>query len=77
MFHSLEQSSQFPEFALAGTAPIADFGSIAVRRDDQQFLNFARVFVFQQVASGRFAEIYKQYFGDVPLPPLNADGVTF
>ncbi len=77
VFNSLVQSGQFPEFVLAGTAPISDFGAIAVRRDDQQFLNWAKVFVFQQVASGRFAEIYKKYFGNVPLPPLTAEGVTF
>ncbi len=77
VFNSLAQSGQFPEFVLAGTAPLSDFGSIAVHRDDQQFLNWAKVFVFQQITSGRFAEIYKEYFGNAPLPPLTADGVSF
>ena len=77
VFNALSQSGQFPEFALAGLAPLKDFGSIAVRRDDQQFLNWAKMFVFQQVASGRFAEIYKTYFGEGPVPSLTVDGVSF
>ena len=77
VFRALSQSGQFPEFVQAGQAPLADFGSIAVRRDDQQFLNWARMFVFQQVASGRWAELEKQYYGDGPLPPLTAEGISF
>src|SRR5437899_3435861 len=77
VFHALSQSGQFPEFVAAGTAPLADFGSIAVHRDDQQFLNWARVFVFQQEASGRRAEVYSKYYGDGPLPPLTANGINF
>jgi ABC-type amino acid transport substrate-binding protein len=77
VFKSLSESGQFPEFALAGTAPISDFGSIAVHRDDQQFLNWAKMFVFQQVVSGRYAEVYKAYYGDGPLPSLTVDGVDF
>jgi len=77
VFKALSQSGQFPEFIASGIAPLADFGSIAVRRDDQQFLNWARVFVFSQVASGRWAEVYKKYYGDGPLPPLTAQGINF
>jgi len=77
VFHALSQSGQFPEFVASGIAPLPDFGSIAVRRDDQQFLNWARVFVFNQVASGRWAEVYKKYYGDGPLPPLTAEGINF
>lgn len=77
VFHALSQSGQFPEFVAAGIAPLADFGSIAVRRDDQQFLNWARMFVFHQVATGRWAEVYKKYYGDGPLPPLTAEGINF
>ena len=61
---------------MGGPAPLNDWGSIAVRRDDFQFLNWVRMFVFQQVQSGRFAELYKKYYG-VGAPPLTADGVTF
>ncbi|KUM27498.1 amino acid ABC transporter [Mesorhizobium loti] len=77
VFHALSQSGQFPEFVQAGVAPLADFGSIAVHRDDQQFLNWARVFVFQQEASGRRTEVYKKYYGDGPLPPLTSNGINF
>ena len=77
VFHALSQSGQFPEFVMAGPAPLSDFGSIAVRRDDQQCLNWARMFVFQQEVSGRRAEVYKKYYGDGPLPPLTANGINF
>jgi polar amino acid transport system substrate-binding protein len=77
VFRALSESGQFPEFVKAGPAPLADFGSIAVHRDDQQFLNWARMFVFQQVATGRWAEVYRKYYGDGPLPPLTAEGMSF
>jgi len=77
VFNQLSASGQFPEFVMAGLAPLPDFGSIAVKRDDQQFLNWARVFVFTQVANGRWAEVYHKYYGNGPLPPLTAEGINF
>ena len=77
VFNALEQSGQFPEFTIAGEAPLSDMVSIAVRRDDQQMLNWAKMFVWQQSVSGRFAEVYKQYFGNGPVPSLHADGIDF
>lgn len=77
VFNALSQSGQFPEFVLAGAAPLSDTVSIAVKRDDQQFLNWTKLFVWQQVASGRFAEVYKTYYGDGPVPTLNIPGVDF
>lgn len=77
VFNALSQSGQFPEFVLAGTAPLSDTVSIAVKRDDQQFLNWAKLFVWQQETSGRFAEVYKSYYGDGPVPSLRIAGVDF
>lgn len=77
VFNTLANSGQFPEFVSAGMAPISDMVGIAVRRDDQQFLNWAKLFVWQQKVSGRFDENYKQFFGDSPVPSLNAPGVDF
>lgn len=77
VFNALQQSGQFSEFVTAGLAPMNDLGAIAVQRDDQQFLNWAKLFVFQQVSTGRFAELYQQYFGDGELPPLTASGVSY
>jgi hydroxyproline transporter system substrate-binding protein len=77
VFKTLAESGQFPEFVSAGLAPISDQVSIAVRRDDQQLLNWAKLFVWQQRTSGRFAEVYKQFFGDGEVPVLNAPGVDF
>lgn len=77
VFNTLANSGQFPEFVAAGTAPINDMVGIAVRRDDQQFLNWAKLFVWQQKASGRFDEVYRQFFGDAPIPSLNVPGVDY
>jgi len=77
VFNALSQSGQFPEFTTAGEAPLSDMVSIAVRRDDQQFLNWAKMFVWQQSVSGRFEEVYKKYFGGGPLPSLHANGIDF
>jgi len=77
VFNTLAGSGQFPEFVSAGLAPNNDMVSIAVKRDDQQFLNWAKLFVWQQKVSGRFDEVYKTFFGDSPVPSLNAEGVNF
>jgi ABC-type amino acid transport substrate-binding protein len=77
VYNALKQSGQFPEFVVTGSAPLSDTVSIAVRRDDQQFLNWAKLFVWQQSASGRFAELYKKYYGDGPIPALNIPGSDF
>jgi hydroxyproline transporter system substrate-binding protein len=77
VFSALSQSGQFPEFVLVDAAPLSDTVSIAVRRDDQQFLNWVKMFIFQQVVSGRFAEIYRKYYGDGPIPSLSIKRVNF
>ncbi len=77
VFNTLAKSGQFPTFVSAGQAPLSDMDSIAVRRGDQEFLNWAKVFVWNQVASGRYAELYKHYMGDGPIPSLNVNGVDF
>lgn len=77
VFNALKQSGQFPEFVVSGSAPLSDTVSIAVKRDDQQFLNWAKLFVWQQTVSGRFAELYKKYYGEGPVPSLNIPGVDF
>ncbi len=77
VFNALSQSGQFSEFVLAGAAPLSDTVAIAVKRDDQQFLNWTKQFVWQQVTSGRFAEVYKTYFGEGPVPALAISGVDY
>lgn len=75
---TLLRSGQFPTFAMAGEAPFPpDLVSIAVRRDDSEMLGWAKLFVWNQVASGRFAEVYHQYISDTETPSLNVKGVDF
>lgn len=77
VYNTLAKSGQFPTFTDGGLAPLADMDGLAVRRGDAEFLNWAKVFVWHQVVSGRYAELYKQYMGDGPLPALNMPGVDF
>lgn len=77
VFKALEESGQFPEFKVAGLAPLADPVSIAVKRGDQEFLNWAKVFVWNQRINGRFEELYRKYFGEGPLPSMDFEGVDF
>lgn len=77
VYNTLAASGQFPTFATGGLAPLADMDGLVVRRGDQEFLNWAKVFVWHQVVSGRYAELYKKYMGDGPLPALNMPGVDF
>lgn len=75
---TLIKSGQFPTFALAGEAPFPpDLVSIAVRRDDQQMLNWTKLFVWNQVAAGRFAELYHQYIASTAVPSLTVNGVDY
>lgn len=74
----LMKSGQFPTFELAGEAPFPpDLVSIAVRRDDFEMLNWVKLFVWNQVASGRFKEIYSTYIGPTVPPALGIKGVDF
>lgn len=77
VYNTLEKSGQYPTFTSAGLAPLADMDGLAVRRGDPEFLNWARVFVWNQVVSGRYAELYKKYMGDGPLPSLTMAGIDF
>lgn len=77
VYSTLEKSGQYPTFTSAGLAPLSDMDGLAVRRGDPEFLNWARVFVWHQVVSGRYAELYKKYMGDGPLPSLTMAGVDF
>ncbi|HEY0286847.1 MAG TPA: transporter substrate-binding domain-containing protein [Pseudomonas sp.] len=75
---TLLKSGQFPNFAMAGEAPFPpDLVSIAVRRDDQEMLGWVKLFVWNQVASGRFAEVYHTYISETEPPALGVTGVDF
>ncbi|WP_213881779.1 transporter substrate-binding domain-containing protein [Pseudomonas sp. dw_358] len=76
--NTLIKSGQFPTFTMAGEAPFPpDLVSIAVRRDDQETLDWVKLFVWNQVASGRFAEVYHHYISDLAPPVLGVKGVDF
>jgi polar amino acid transport system substrate-binding protein len=75
---ALLASGQFKDFVIRGTAPTPpDFCAIAVRRGDQEFLNWVNLFIWQQVRTGRYRELYNQYFGPGEPPSLTVVGVYY
>jgi polar amino acid transport system substrate-binding protein len=75
---TLKQSGQFPTFVSGGEAPTPpDLVSMAVKRGDQEFLNWVKLFIWTQVSNGRFQEVYHQFFGDGPAPSLVVPGVEY
>ncbi|QZI68653.1 transporter substrate-binding domain-containing protein [Pseudomonas protegens] len=75
---ALIQSGQFPSLVVKGEAPTpADLCGIAVRKDDADFLGWLKVFVWTQARTGRYAELYAQYFGAGEAPALTVPNSDF
>jgi len=75
---ALIKSGQFPTLAIKGTAPTPpDLAGIAVRKGDTDLQRWVSVFVWNQVRTGRYADLYKTYFGDSKAPSLAVDGVAY
>jgi ABC-type amino acid transport substrate-binding protein len=75
---ALIRSGQFPNFVIAGQVPMpADLAGIAVRKNDQELLNWVKTFVWTQVQSGRYKQLYNQYIGPGEAPPLTLTGVDY
>jgi polar amino acid transport system substrate-binding protein len=53
-----------------------DWISIAVNRGEQGLRDWINLFIFYQVDSGRFAELYQKWFGR-EAPMLKRDDVNF
>lgn len=50
-----------------------DFVSIIVNRTDFGMINYMNLFIHQQVRSGRYAEVYKKFYGDGPVRKLTVE----
>lgn len=50
---------------------------MAVRKADTDLLRWVQVFVWDQVKSGRYAELYTKYFNSTDIPSLSVPGVDF
>ncbi|CAP41603.1 ABC transporter substrate-binding protein [Bordetella petrii] len=75
---ALVKSGQFPALQIKGEAPSpADLVGIAVRKSDADFLRWINVFVWNQVRTGRYQELYRTYFGEGQAPALNVPGVDY
>jgi ABC-type amino acid transport substrate-binding protein len=75
---ALIKSGQFPTLAIKGTAPTPpDLAGIAVRKGDTDLQRWVSVFVWNQVRTGRYSDLYKTYFGDSKAPSLAVDGVAY
>lgn len=75
---ALVQSGQFPSLAIKGEAPTPpDLTGIAMRKSDNQLQEWVRVFVWNQVKTGRYEELYLQYFGGENAPSLELDKAEY
>lgn len=76
---ALVRSGQFPMLVIQGNAPSpADMTGIAVRKSDAELLRWANVFIWNQVRTGRYQELFQTYFGnDAPVPTLAFPGVNY
>ncbi|MDH4450285.1 MAG: transporter substrate-binding domain-containing protein [Rhodoferax sp.] len=75
---ALVKSGQYPNLVVKGEAPTpADLAGIAVRKGDPDFLRWSNVFVWNQVRTGRYAELYGTYFGEGKAPALTVEGVDY
>lgn len=75
---SLVKSGQFPTLVIKGEAPTSvDLCGIAVRRNDYEMANWVRAFVWSQARTGRYKELYAQYFGGGAAPSLAIAGADF
>ncbi|QDF29087.1 transporter substrate-binding domain-containing protein [Halarcobacter anaerophilus] len=54
-----------------------DFVSIITKRDEYGFINYLNLFIHQQVRSGRYAEVYKKFYGDAPIRDLIVHGIYY
>ncbi|MBS0467422.1 MAG: transporter substrate-binding domain-containing protein [Proteobacteria bacterium] len=76
---ALVKSGQFPTLVIKGNAPSpADMTGIAVRKSDADLLRWANVFIWNQVRTGRYQELFHTYFGNDTAPPTLAfPGVNY
>lgn len=59
---------------LDGNIGSLEYNGMAVKRGDQQWLNYLNQFVFQIISDGTNASLYKKYYGvDMPFSPLLSD----
>ncbi|APW66908.1 amino acid ABC transporter substrate-binding protein [Poseidonibacter parvus] len=54
-----------------------DFVSIIVKRTEFGMINYLNLFIHQQVRSGRYAELNKQFYGNSPVRKLTVDGIYY
>lgn len=76
LVNKLEKSGKYPDLVVAGDTPyVPDYLALATLRNEQGLINYLNLFVHQQVRTGRYAELYKKWFGDGPVVDLTIKGV--
>lgn len=54
-----------------------DFVSIITKRSDFGMINYLNLFIHQQVRTGRYGELTKQFYGNSPVRKLTVDGIYY
>jgi len=76
-FAELMKTDKGKDMAICCYVPgFTDWASIAVNRGEFGFRDWVNLFVFTQVDSGRYAELFTKWFGSEP-PKLSRDDVNF
>ena len=65
MAKELTSSGKYPNLIVAGDTPYTiDYVNIITNREEYGLLNYLNLFINQQVRTGRYAELYKKWFGE-------------
>jgi len=74
---SMIKSGQYNKFVVKGDAPLpdgTDYVSIIAKRQEQGLLNYINLFIYRQVRTGRYQELWKTWVGG-EAPDLTVKGV--
>lgn len=69
------KSGNFPGITVGGKAPFdTDYVALFTNRDEYGFINYLNLFIYQQMRTGRYAELYGKWVGGDQLPDLTVPG---
>ena len=76
MAKEITASGKYPNLIVAGDTPYTvDYVNIITAREEYGLLNYLNLFINQQVRTGRYAELYKKWFGEGKPVDLTIAGV--
>lgn len=72
----LLKSDKFKDYEAGPFIPnYDDFVCMIAKRNEYGLINYLNLFIHQQVRTGRYAEVYKMFYGDAPVRDLTVKGI--